>query len=340
MESGKERKLKFEHWLANASPEQITAYTLMPGDASLRSYYRVITATASYVAMNAPPPENCRPFIAIAEALRSMGLQTPEIFDADVDNGFLLLTDFGDTTFLQALRQQPSTAHAENFYKRALRVLSIMQACRSVPNHALQPFGREWMEREWVWHQEWFLEKWLGISVAEHPDLHLCYELLIQEALSQPQVFMHRDYHSANLMLLPAGEVGVLDFQDACIGPLTYDLASLLRDCYIDWPETLIQNMLEHYADLLRGQQSLQVPNDMLRRWFDWMGLQRHIKALMTFARKSVRDGEPRYLEFVPRTLQYIIEVSQQYPQLYAITAFYADTVQLAVKDASTVCEQ
>lgn len=339
MESAKERKLKFEQWLASAVPEQITAYSAMPGDASLRSYYRVITTAASYVAMDAPPPENCQPFVAIAAALRSMGLQAPEIFAADIEHGFLLLTDFGNTTCLQALKQEPIMMHVENLYKRALRALSVMQTCREVPNHALQPFGREWMEREWLWHQEWFLEKWLGLSAAGNPDLHSCYELLIVEALSQPQVFMHRDYHSANLMVLPTGDVGILDFQDAFIGPLTYDAASLLRDCYIDWPEPFVQKMLEHYADLLRAQGSLDVANDTLKRWFDWMGLQRHIKALMTFSRKFVRDDQPRYLEFVPRTLQYIVEVSQQYPQLHALTAFYAGTVQSAVRDANTICE-
>lgn len=340
MESKSERKTKFEHWLGAALQQGHPAYAAMPGDASFRSYFRVTTPAASYVAMDAPPPENCQPFVAVAAALRSHGLEAPEVMAADIDQGFLLLSDFGDTTVLQALRQQPAPALADDLYTRALRALALMQACRDLPGHELKPFGREWMEREWAWHQEWFLEKWLGLSsAAMNSGLHSCYELLILSALAQPQVFMHRDYHAANLMVLPDGKVGILDFQDAFIGPVTYDLASLLRDCYIDWPEESVQKWVGLYADMLRKQGLLtHVSDDVFQRWFDWMGLQRHIKALMTFARKFVRDQQPRYLEFVPRTLNYIIQVSQQYPELRALTDFYVQTVQPAVKKAKTTC--
>lgn len=339
MESKCERKVKFEQWLVDALDGDVLAYSAMPGDASFRTYFRVQTPSRSYVAMNAPPPENCQTFAAIAAALRGMGLQAPEVFSADIHNGFLLLTDFGDTTFLKAFNNSPTAELVDDLYDRALRALSVMQACRYVHGVELKPFGREWMQREWEWHQEWFLEKWLGISAAGNTALHSCYELLMKDALLQPQVFMHRDYHSANLMVLPDNGAGILDFQDAFIGPLTYDLASLLRDCYVDWPEAETRRRVLMYAELLRKQDLLNHVTDAdFIRWFDWMGLQRHIKALMTFARKFVRDQQPRYLAHVPRTLNYIIQVSRYYPELRALSDYYAGTVQQAVKDAKTVC--
>jgi aminoglycoside/choline kinase family phosphotransferase len=321
MESKSERKVKFDHWLASACPEGIKACLAMPGDASLRQYFRVITADGSYVAMDAPPPENCQPFTAIAGALREMALVTPEIKAADLQNGFLLLSDFGDQTYLQALQTNTSLAHADHLYRLALQALAVMQTCPQVSGHILQPFGRAWMEREWAWHQEWFLQKWLGHTTVVSPAIDACYEQLIVSALEQPHGFMHRDFHSANLMVLPDEKVGVLDFQDAFIGPVTYDVASLLRDCYIDWPPAQVREWALYYARLIK----LEVDEVTYMRWFDWMGLQRHLKALMTFARKAVRDQQPRYLQHVPRTLNYIINVSEQYPELGAMTNFYKE---------------
>jgi aminoglycoside/choline kinase family phosphotransferase len=335
MESKTDRKLKLENWLSNVCLDgyQIVA---MPGDASFRHYYRITTPKASYVAMDAPPPENCQPFVAIAETLRGMGLQAPAVLESDIEHGFLLLTDLGDVTYLKALREQPVLA--DDLYQRALSALAVMQDCRTVPGHTLKPFGRDWMTREWAWHQEWFVEKWLALPMPQQPALHSCYEKLIESAEKQPQVFMHRDYHSANLMVLP-NNVGILDFQDAFIGPLTYDPASLLRDCYIDWPTARVQKWLIDYANMLRERGVLNnVTNAEFQRWFDWMGLQRHIKALMTFARKFERDNERHYLQYVPRTLNYVIQVSRQYPELEALADFYANTVQPVIKDAKTLC--
>ncbi len=336
MESKSERKVKFDHWLGAACPAGVTHCSVMPGDASFRQYYRVQSAGTSYVAMDAPPPENCQSFTIIAAALSDMGLNAPRVESADLENGFLLLTDLGETTFLQAFCARPHVDYAAEWYARALQALAVMQGCRSV---SLPPFGREWMEREWAWHREWFLEKWLGLSTAAYPALDTDYEKLIQSALHQPQVFMHRDYHSANLMLLPGNGVGILDFQDAFIGPLTYDLASLLRDCYVDWPPAKVQEWALYYANLLRAQGQLtDVSDEAFIQWFDWMGLQRHIKALLTFARKYVRDQQPRYLQYVPRTLNYIITISQRYSELAALTDFYATTVLPAVRNAKPLC--
>ncbi|HTM62895.1 MAG TPA: phosphotransferase [Gammaproteobacteria bacterium] len=341
MESKSERKVKFEHWLCKILGQGQFEIVPMPGDASFRSYSRVLTQGKSYVAMDAPPPENCQSFVSIAAALRALSLNVPDIFASDLTNGFLLLSDFGDITYLNALNLDSASAQADALYLRALKALAVMQECREVPGHELKPFGREWMTREWDWHQEWFLEKWLGLSAVVNPALHSCYELLILAAESQPQVFMHRDYHAANLMVLPNNETGILDFQDAFIGPLTYDPVSLLRDCYIDWAEADIRRRALSYADMLRKQGLItQVTDDVFMRWFDWMGLQRHIKALMTFARKFVRDQQPRYLEFIPRTLNYVIQVSRHYPELRVLNEFYSGSVMQALKDNKILCEQ
>jgi aminoglycoside/choline kinase family phosphotransferase len=333
MESRSVRKIDFERWLAGALKETAPAYAAMTPDASFRSYYRVSAAHTSYVAMDAPPPENCRQFTAVAAALRAMGLNAPQIYSEDLAQGFLLLTDFGNTTFLRALRDLPDVSHADDLYKRALDALLIMQG--GADSLSLPQFGREWLEREWAWHQEWFLQKWLGIAVPDDSGVHACYEQLILSALAQPQVFMHRDYHSGNLMVLPDRQVGILDFQDAFIGPLMYDPASLLRDCYIDWPETCVRAWLEYYGAGLRARGLVtDVSDEQLARWFDWMGLQRHLKALLTFARKSVRDHDARYLEFVPRTLNYIISVSRQYPEMQPVAEFYSHAKSAAERKA------
>lgn len=340
MESTNQRNMKIKEWIAAACKQNVISIDPMAHDASCRRYYRVVTEAGSFVAMDAPPPqETTRPFIAIARALREMGLQAPEIFAQDAENGFLLLSDFGETTLLQALNQHYSIPLADEMYTAALRALAVMQDCQVINGHDLMPFGREWMQREWVWHKEWMLDKWLGLSYrSDERVLDACYELLIQSAVEQPQVFMHRDYHSANLMPLPKQGMGILDFQDAFRGPLTYDPVSLLRDCYISWPAHKVTEWALLYASMLRERGMLkQITDSEYLRWFDLMGLQRHIKALLTFARKFVRDQQPGYLQHVPRTLNYIVTVSSKYPELLALSEFYSGIVERANKEA--LCE-
>jgi len=313
------RQQALVQWLESVAGLSQVALQPMQGDASFRRYFRV----QSFVAMDAPPPqENCAPFVAIAHALRGMGVQVPEIIQADIAHGFLLLTDFGDKTYLKTLNSQ----NADMLYQRALKALAVMQGCQQVPSHTLSLFDADFMRKEWQWHQEWFLQKYLNIDFAsQQQSLDACYEVLITSAINQPQMFMHRDYHSGNLMVLP-NEVGILDFQDAFIGPVTYDLASLLRDCYIDWPASQVEKwVLDYLALLQKLKPELQkVSRGQFLRWFDLMGLQRHIKALMTFARKKVRDHQSNYLQHIPRTLNYIVEVSARYDELAPLHQFYA----------------
>jgi aminoglycoside/choline kinase family phosphotransferase len=345
-----ERQIALEKWVAAFYQAQALSLRAMPGDASGRRYFRVYLGTTTgcsemtgglshheqqtYVLMDAPPPqEDCYPFAAIASALRQMGLQTPKIIHADYERGFLMLSDFGDATYLRTLTLTTLTPqNAAPYYLRALEALAVLQTCRSVEGYKIPLFTADFMRKEWLWHKEWVLDQFLGLSTPlAEKEIDACYELLIESAVSQPQVFMHRDYHSANLMVLPQDKVGILDFQDAFIGPLTYDVVSLLRDCYIDWPQEYVQTWALAYLYKLQARGELmQVKEDEFLRWFDLMGVQRHLKALMTFARKHVRDHQSRYLNYIPRTLNYLLSVSQHYPEL----AVLHDYLQITVKPA------
>ena len=338
-ESTDARLTSLVSWLRNDCAFIFSSIQPIAGDASFRRYFRVQTTSGSYIAMDAPPPlENCRPFVAISRALRKHGLLTPEIIAFDIERGYLLLSDFGDATFLKSLH----AGNADQLYRSALDSLSTLQSCRDVPDWIIPSFDATWMWNEWAWHQEWFLEKWLGISCGDMKEaLDACFAVLVQSAVTQPQVFMHRDFHSANLMLLPEGQVGVLDFQDAFIGPLTYDVASLLRDCYIDWTDEQVHAWSTYYFRRLVDGDVLQ-QHDLLQyqRWFDLMGIERHLKALLTFARKHVRDHQSQYLRHVPRTLTYLLAVTSRYPELVALHTFLKNVVQPNVNKALLTCEQ
>lgn len=309
------RQKALENWLTNTC--HLPAFDLehLQGDASFRRYFRVSTKDTTFVAMDAPPPqENCHPFVAIAHALRELQLNVPEIFFADLEQGFLLLTDLGDQTYLKVLTND----NVDDLYGQALNALAVLQGCQTVASHVIPHFDARWMEQEWAWHKEWFLEKLLGVTLSdqETTSLDQCMQQLIKELCSQPYVFMHRDYHSANLMLTKQG-IAILDFQDAFIGPVTYDLASLLRDCYIAWPETKVKHWaLSYYQQLIDLGVLTGVSAETFLLWFDWMSIERHLKALFTFARKAVRDATPSYLEHVPRTLHYLETVSANYAEL------------------------
>jgi aminoglycoside/choline kinase family phosphotransferase len=312
------RKDAIEHWLSHSCAIQPVLLQPMVGDASFRRYFRLVAQEKSLVVMDAPPPqENVRSYSAISMALRQMGVQTPEIIAADLEQGFLLITDFGDATYLKTL----TLDNADLLYQRAMHTLSIIQSCKTVPNHTMPFFNTDFMLKEWGWHKEWVLDKWLDISLSSQVEKKLdeCYALIVESAINQPQVFMHRDFHSANLMVTNE-EVGVLDFQDAFIGPVTYDLVSLLRDCYIDWPQEKVNAWALAYSRILHERGLLtNVDDQTFIRWFDLMGIQRHLKALLTFARKHVRDHQSRYLQYVPRTLMYLLTVSERYPELHCL---------------------
>ncbi len=297
-----DRLEQLKRWLDNEL--EFSDYTLAPAssDASFRRYFRVVHDGARFIIMDAPPEkEDSRPFIRVAKQLFDAGLNVPEVLDEDLDQGFLLLSDLGNTPYLGALNE----ASVERLYGDALGALAAIQTCAC---DGLPRYDRALLLREMELFREWLVEKHLGITPgdAQHALLDDAFDLLIENALAQPQVFVHRDYHSRNLMLIPRNNPGILDFQDAVYGPVTYDLVSLLRDCYIAWPRSRVEDWALGYLELALQTGILhEEHNDPVQflRWFDLMGVQRHLKASGIFARLNHRDGKPGYLDDIPRTL-------------------------------------
>jgi aminoglycoside/choline kinase family phosphotransferase len=311
-----------QKWLTESC--QLSGCSIQPiqNDASFRRYFRVQHKQNSFVAMDASEEkQSCVPYIAITDVLRTEGLHTPEIIASDVSQGFLLITDFGCDVLLNTLNK----SNAASLYTLALDELAKLQHCRVRSNWTLPYFSADFMRQELNGYKEWFLQTHLGVQLSPcmERELTKCFDFLTMSAANQPYVFMHRDYHSANLMVLPDNKMGILDFQDAFMGPVTYDLVSLLRDCYVAWPETFVTQLVLYY----REQLELQVSDSEFLRWFDLMGLQRHLKALLTFSRKYHRDGNSHYLQFIPRTVNYIATIGDRYPECDSLCSLMNEAI-------------
>jgi len=316
-------------WLRNDLHLKVEKLVPASSDASFRRYFRFDLGHETRIAMDAPPPqENILPFLKTAELLRARGIPTPEVFAAHPEQGFIVLSDFGTTAYLDVL----DATTVEALYGSALDTLFLLQTSQDPEGAApaLPCYDEGLLRRELGVFREWCIEGYLGLtlSLAEENLLTETFDCLVDSALSQPTVIVHRDYHSRNLMQLPGGGTGVLDFQDAVMGPVTYDLASLLRDCYIAWPTPQLNVWVESYrqrldrAGLIEGISALQ-----FRRWFDLMGLQRHLKATGIFCRLKLRDGKPAYIGDIPRTLGYALDVGRNQTDLAAFATFIATRV-------------
>ena len=306
-------------------------------DASFRSYCRVSGPFGTRVVMDAPPDkENIEPWLAIGARLRSAGLHAPEVFAVDRNEGFVLMEDLGARLYLPELNAQSVDA----LYADALDALLRMQT--HVDPSGLPHFDEAFVTMELELMPEWFLKRHLGhaIECDDWDVIELAFRALINEVRAQPQAFMHRDYHSRNLLVMPhtatqAGAMldspGIVDFQGAMNGPIAYDLASLLRDCYIAWEAERVEGWLAAYGQRLRHVHLIDshVDDARLRRWFDLAGLQRHIKVLGIFCRLWYRDGKRHYLADLPLTWRYVIAVARRYPE----TAALADLLERALGD-------
>ncbi len=303
------------HWLHKVLGEPACRLEPASGDASFRRYFRVHHNDRTLIAMDAPPDrEDCRPFMQVAEILLALGLHVPQILARDLQQGFLLLSDLGTRLYLPELDE----ASVERLYSDALGALTTLQA-RGPRNDELPPYDHALLRREMQLFPDWYLEKHLGmtLSAAQHAVLDDSFEQLARVALEQPRVCVHRDYHSRNLMITPHNNPGILDFQDAVIGPVTYDLVSLLRDAYIAWPRARVEGWVLGYHELALHSGILQHENEAgFLRWFDLMGVQRHLKVVGIFARLNHRDGKPGYLNDIPRVLDYVLNVAQRYNEL------------------------
>ncbi len=302
------------------------AITLTPAssDASFRSYWRTVGRAPALVVMDAPPPrEDIRPWIAIGRQLAAAGLHVPAVHASDAERGFALIEDFGDRLYLDALDE----ASADTLYAEALDALLRMQT--RMPTGDLAPYDADFLRGELAQLQPWFLERHLGHppDPAQRKILERAFEVLVDNALQQPQCFVHRDFHSRNLMLVEAQRPGVIDFQGALYGPITYDLVSLLRDCYIAWDEHRVDTWRERHRSHLIRAGLLDAGTDAacFRRWFDLTGLQRHLKVLGIFCRLAQRDGKPGYLTDLPRVFDYVVRVASRYPELAELAALLRD---------------
>ncbi|MEJ1298467.1 MAG: phosphotransferase [Candidatus Sedimenticola sp. (ex Thyasira tokunagai)] len=305
------------------------------GDASFRRYFRLTLAdTRTFIAMDAPPEkEDCHPFVAIADTFSGLGLHVPKIDAADLEQGFLLLEDLGSTHYLDRLDGDS----ADRLYADALSALAVIQACG--PQQELPSYDAAMLQREMALFPEWLLQQQLEILLneSELEQLGDTFQLLADNALAQPQVCVHRDYHSRNLLLTHSPNPGIIDFQDAVVGPVTYDLVSLLRDCYISWPPERVRGWAMGYFELALQSGILRGEHEALfLRWFDLMGVQRHLKAAGIFARLNIRDGKPGYLADIPRTLGYIVEVAADYPELSFLGGLIEERVLPALAKGSS----
>lgn len=286
-------------------------------DASFRRYFRLEKGMRSFIVMDAPPAnEDCLPFLRVAGYLESMRLNAPRVLEVNLDDGFLLLSDLGSRPYLEALQQDP--ASAPGLYDDAIDALLRMQRRGAAFQSHLPPYDEKLLRFELSLFHDWLCGTHLGIEFGEGEEARwqeLC-DRLVANALDQPQVFVHRDYHSRNLMVTDDDNPGILDFQDAVEGPLTYDLVSLLKDCYIKWPADQVWQWALDFYNGLDPAQRESVDEAQFRRYFELMGVQRHLKAAGIFARLNHRDGKPVYLGDVPRTLSYVVDVAPRYPEL------------------------
>jgi aminoglycoside/choline kinase family phosphotransferase len=284
-------------------------YSLEPAseDASFRRYFRLQQGDESWIVMDAPPEkEPCDQFVKIARRLRDNRLTAPEVIHENHDEGFLVLSDFGDVSYLDVLK--PETANS--LYGDAKAALLMMQTRLEADD--LPVYDEAMLRAEMELFKEWFLEKLLGIELTPNQLglWQMTTDTLVKNALEQPQCFVHRDYHSRNLMNIEGREQGrnpgILDFQDAVKGPVTYDLVSLLRDCYVEWPEPQVDQWALDYFDFAVLEHLQDIKPAQFMRWFNLMGAQRHLKAVGIFSRLKLRDGKDQFLQDIPRTLDYL----------------------------------
>jgi len=321
------RLVALSAWLHRDLKLDVETIRPASSDASFRRYFRAKIGEDSFIVMDAPPAhEDVRPFIKVSRLLRAAGVQAPKIHAHNINSGFLLLCDFGNLPYLDCLNGE----NADQLYGDAMESLIRMKRGVDIQTCELPPYDETRLRAEVDLFGEWFLDRLLGREPTsnERSILEKTWRFLVGSALEQPTVCVHRDYHSRNLMITSSDNPGVLDFQDAVIGPISYDLVSLLRDCYITWPRERVENWVRQYHRRLLDEGLVNETNvERFLRWFDMMGLQRHVKVLGIFSRLYLRDGKAGYLRDIPRTLNYIVGVCENYPEIDDFHAFLQDGV-------------
>ena len=307
------RQQQIKTWLHSKFPDSLFNISPASADASFRRYFRATFTDRTLIVMDAPPEhEDCRPFIHIAQLFSAAGVHVPQVLAQDLEQGFLLLTDLGNTTYLQAL----NTSNAHELYDAATDALITIQLASR--EFELPPYDKALLMREMYLFPEWYVAKHLQVMLDEKQNaaLETVFQRILQNNLAQPRVFVHRDYHSRNLMVSTPNP-GILDFQDAVYGPITYDLASLFKDAYIHWEEAEVLDWLIRYWEKAR-KSGLPVQSDFsdFFRDYEWMGVQRHLKVLGIFARLYHRDSKNGYLKDLPLVMDYLRRACARYVDL------------------------
>ena len=330
-------------WLTDELRLQLSDIAPASADASFRRYFRADTSQGSFIIMDAPPEkESITEFVEIAQALANIGVHTPEIKAKDLKQGFLLLEDLGNITYLDVLRDKPN-----ELYRDAIDSLILIQQghnnkCKNSKSTLKIPaYDAEKLEQEMDLFEHWYLNKHLNIELDESMKQvwRQTKDHLIEACLEQPQTWVHRDFHSRNLMVTKISSPGVIDFQDMVVGPLTYDLASIFKDCYIEWTRQQQLEWLEEYrlkASLIETSPiSLeQLSSDQLTKWFDLTGLQRHLKVLGIFCRLYYRDSKDQYINDLPLVAKYTLEALSLYPELASFNDCFGDAIKASLNDS------
>lgn len=313
----KTRKEQLIIWLKQEYPAQVFTLEEMTGDAGFRCYYRVHFIDFTLVAVDAlPDKSNNVGFVNISAALKQAQIPSLSILKQDLSQGFFCITDLGNYLLADKLQID----NMQEYYQRAIAQLLILMNIKDVGDYTLPAYDADFVKLELTIFSEWLLDKHLSLVLTdgEQTQLLACFDVLIKNATEQPYVFMHRDFHSRNLMLQTNHDIAVIDFQDAVHGPITYDIVSLLRDCYVRWPDEAVNQLFQYFIQqvCLQDDSLKTIKNATWQRWFDLMGLQRHIKASGIFARLYHRDGKNGYLKDIPLTLTYIVDIANKYPEL------------------------
>lgn len=312
------RLQQLTHWIKETWPE--ATLSVASADASFRRYFRLHDQGNTMIAMDAPPEkEDSSPFIDVTQRLLTAGVHAPEIIKQSLERGFLVLSDLGSTPYLNQLNKDT----ADTLYNDAIQALIKIQQADTAN---LPIYNDDLLQTEMQLMPNWFLGTHLKLELNNNQQQIITdtFDALTKAILEQPRVFVHRDYHSRNLMVTTSDNPGIIDYQDAVLGAVTYDLVSLLRDCYIQWPKNKVEQWALHYRDQAVEIGLIQAVDDQtFIRWFDLTGLQRHIKVLGIFARLYHRDGKQNYLNDLPLTFHYVMQVGQHHPETEALIALF-----------------
>ena len=313
---GDDRIVELIDWVSDVLDGNINSIQFASEDASFRRYFRIVHDGFPYIVMDAPVEHmQIEIFINIAKKFLQVGLNVPEIYEWSRNKGFALISDFGNTTYLDILTQ----TNADGFYEDAIDSLVQLQLATSSDPDFLPPYDSELLNQEMNLFRDWYLPEHRNMMLTNEISdvLEHTFDILTVKALEQPKVWVHLDYHSRNLMYLENRNPGIIDFQDAVYGPITYDLMSLLRDCYIVWPVDKVEQWIDLYLNKAEeSDRAIDIERRQFIEWFDWMGIQRHIKVAGIFSRLFYRDGKSKFLDDIPTVMDYLESVSRKYREL------------------------